>query len=223
MASPVELIPGTAIPISAPSQAPQPENRGTVLLTPERMPHRLAEGDGKPDEVTVAQLALLDAALRAYDRSPKFDRAYMAQASALADVTTGNLVLPLFDVPQGAEAHLVFVTVDTPLKATVTPTAPAANAATWSYLAVLPTSSGQANAQASLAGGFRNGLVDFAPNPASTTGAALPFRWVYDDSTAPIAWGGESFWYVQIGGSQASVANATVKVNYRVNLWSHAR
>lgn len=216
-----QFIPGTAIPLDPPGAAAQTEGRGSVHITRDREPPSLLERIEDPAALTPSERSFVAAALRAYDRTPKLERSVFAKTSAQTDGTTGNVVIPLFEVPQGYEGHLTYVVADAPGTAAITPTAPSANAAIWNYLAILPGSGGRANADAATSGGTRTGLVDFQPNPALSTGAALPVRYSYNDSNAPIAWGGQTIWFVFIGGSQAGVKNITVQVSYRVNLYQH--
>lgn len=217
----VDLIPGTSLPLSDPGSAEQDEHRGTVKITRDRQPPSLLERIEDPAQLSPSERSFVAAALRAYDRSPKLERSVFAKASGQTDATTGNVVIPLFEVPQGYEGHLTYVVADAPGTAALTPTAPAANAAIWNYIAILPGSGGRSNADAATSGGTRTGLVDFAPNPALSTGAALPVKYTYNDSNAPIAWGGQTIWFVLIGGSQAGVKTITVQVSYRVNLYQH--
>lgn len=214
MPGPVELIPGTSIPIYAPESARQPEGRGDVTIIPERMPPSRVEGDPSPDEISAMQRQLVDAAIRAFDRAPKLDRTIFQSTAGQTDTTTGNLILELFECPQGKEGRVTNVTVDTPQSATITPTAPFANAASWAFLASLGATSGLGNTGAAT---FRAGLVAFAPIFAA--GPILPGQWTFNEDEAPVLWGGQMLYYVLVGGSVAALLNLQIECSYRVNLY----
>lgn len=214
MPGPVELIPGTSIPIYAPESARQPEGRGDVHITTDRIPPALVQGDPSPDEISEMQRRLVDAAIRAFDRAPKYDRTIFQQAAGQTDTTTGNLVLELYECPQGKEGRLTNVTVDTPSTAAITATAPFASASAWAFLAVLGASSGVDNT-APL--NFRAGLVAFAPTSAA--GPILPGQWTFNEDQSPILWGGQQLYYCLVGGSVAAVRNVQVEATYRIDLY----
>lgn len=218
----VELIPGTSLPIRAPGEQPQVEGRGGVQLRDARRPPSMIAEGPVADGLDTIERHLIVAALRRYQSEQLFERVIMDQVTANADGTTGNCAVECYEVPQGYQGRVTLVTADTYLKATVTPTAPAANAATWCYIAVLPASSGRGGSPPATdltAGVLRNGLVDFRPNPANSAGAALPASFGYGDDGAPVVWGGETLWFVLVGGSQASVQGAAIKVAFRINLY----
>jgi hypothetical protein len=220
----VDLIPGTALPLHTGPGGYQTEGRGDVTITPQRHPPALVEGNPVPDEISENQRRLVDAAIRAFDRSPNFERVIADQTVAQSDATTGNLAMELWVCPQGWEADVGFVLADCPNLATVTPTAPFANAASWSYLAILPASTGRGVTAAAdiTAGTLRNGLIDFAPKPPAAGGPMLPFMFgPYGNDSGPRLQGGDSLWYVQVGGSQANLVAKTIRAAYRINCWSH--
>ena len=211
----VELIPGTTLPFHAPSAASQPEGRGEVKIIDERMPHSLFEKIERADGISPAEAAIAGAALRAFDRHPRKLKVIFDATNGQTDATTGNCVIPLFEVPAGAEGHLVSVTVDTPNSATITPTAPYTNAASWGFLAKGPVGSTSQNASA-LA--LRPGLVAFAPSSTSTL-PVLPYQWTFEDTNAPVGFGGTLFYYVLVGGSIAATKNISLRTTFRVNLY----
>lgn len=212
----VDLIPGTALPIHTPAMAPQPEGRGGVQIIPERAPVSMIETIEDPDYLDAAERIHAAAALRAVDRAPKFERTVFAESSDQCDVTTGNLVLQLFEVPQGMEAHLALLLVDTPRSTTINPSAPYANAASFSFIGIDSPSTSDNDA---LAPAARPSMVAFAPTSAA--GPILPGQWTFNDSNAPVAFGGSMFYYVIVGGSIAALSLLTVRAKYRVNLYSH--
>lgn len=210
----VELIPGTSIPITTPGMAEQPEGRGGIQLRPERQPPALVDGDPTPDEVSAMQQRLMEAAIRAYDRAPKLDRTIAQSTAGQTDATTGNLVLELFECPQGKEGRVTNVTVDLPGSATITPAAPFANASSWAFLAALGPTSGLGNGNPT---GLRAGMVAFAPTSAA--GPILPGQWTFNEDESPILWGGQMLYFVLVGGSVAAITNVLVECSYRVNLY----
>lgn len=214
--APVELIPGTALPFIAPSMAPQPEGRGGVQLTDERQPPPMVEGSESGDLVPDSYRQIVDAALRAFDRSPKFERTVFDGTAGQTDATTGNLVLELFQIPMGTEGRIVNVTIDLPSSATITPAAPYANAASWCFLASLGSSTGLGNANPAL---LRSGMVAFAPTSAA--GPILPGQWTFNEDECPVIWGGMMLFFVLVGGSVAAITNQQLEASYRVNLYSH--
>lgn len=201
--------------VAHPGQSAQPEGRGEIKLTPEHLAPSLVDHLENVDGLSVAERAVLLAAIRAYDHRPRQERTIFAQASGETDGTTGNLVLPLLTVPAGMEGHVTFVNVDAPGTA-ILPGAPFANAASWAYLAAL--SPGLALNSQALAS--RPGELVFAPSPASATAALVPYTWTFNDSNAPVIFGGEALVYVLVGGTQAGIAGKQIQVSYRVNLFS---
>lgn len=214
MPGPVELIPGTALPLHSGPGGYQPEGRGDVHLPVARIPPALVQGDPSPDEVTEAHRRLVDAAIRSFDRAPKLDRTVFQQAAGQTDSTTGNLVLEMYECPQGKEGRLTNVTVDTPSTAAITATAPFASASAWAFLAVLGASSGVDNTNPL---GFRAGLVAFAPTSAA--GPILPGQWTFNEDQSPIIWGGQQLYYCLVGGSVAAIKNVQIEATYRIDLY----
>jgi hypothetical protein len=210
----VELIPGTSIPIYAPRDGTQLEGRGSVHIINEREPPAMVQGDPTPDEISQMQRQLVDAAIRAFDRAPKLDRTISSATAGQTDATTGNLVLELFECPQGKEGRVTNVTVDTPQSATITPAAPFANALSWAMLAVMGPTSGIGN---TLAQQFRAGMVAFAPTSAA--GPILPGQWTFNEDESPVLWGGQMLYYVLVGGSVNAILNVQIEASYRVNLY----
>lgn len=212
----VQLIPGTALPIVTPGMAPQPEGRGDVVIATERQPPSLIDPNA-PDPTLLAEgyRQMVDAAIRAYDRAPKRDREYFQGTAGQTDGTTGNLLLELFECPQGKQGRIVLVTVDAPNSATITPSAPLASASIWTFLAVLGTSSGIANTGPAAS---RAGMVAFAPTSAA--GPVIPGQWTFNEDEAPIIWGGQMLYFIMVGGSVAAATNLLVECSYRINLYS---
>lgn len=209
------LVPDTALPDPAPREALQPEGRGTVELEHRFVPPSLFEKIQSADGVSSTELAVVGAALRAFDRAPQPMRTLYIPSADNADGTTGNLVLQLFEVPAGTEAHLTQLTVDTPQSATINPTAPFASASAWSFIALAPPSSTD-NDSSALA--LRQGMVGFAPTTAG--GPILPGQWTFNDTDAPVGRGGMMFYYVLVGGSVAGLLNLTIKTTARINLYA---
>lgn len=222
MVDQVELIPGTALPIVAPGGTVQTEGRGEIELHPDRGPVSLLEKVA--DRFSPAELAYTQAALRAFDQQAKLERVVFDQATNTTENSAnGNIAIQCYECPAGMEGRISFVTADTPGQSTITPTAPLANAATWCFIAILPASQGRGlPSNADLTNGaLRMGLVDFWPDPPSSTGACLPAKFgTYGDDGGPVLYGGDSLWFCLIGGNQANIKGQTVKVNFRVNLWS---
>lgn len=211
----VDLIPGTSIPIHTGPGGYQPEHRGAVQIIPEREPQSMIEPDPvDPDAELQRQMVL--AAIRAYDRAPKLDREYFQSNAGQTDSTTGNLVLELFECPQGKQGRVTNVTVDAPNSLTITPAAPFANASSWAFLATLGPTSGLGNANPTA---LRAGLVAFAPSSAA--GPIIPGQWTFNEDEAPILWGGQMLYFVLVGGSVAGLTNVLVECSYRINLYGH--
>ena len=210
MSTETELIPGTALPYGGQASG---EGRGSIERYTRSQP--LLERLADRDDIAPHELAIVAAALRAYEHAPKFEKTVFEQHSGQADATTGNLVLELHAVPQGMEGHIAQVTYDTPQVATINPSAPFANAASWSFLAVASRGYGQQNANADA---LRAAMVAFAPSSAA--GPIVPGQWTFNDSNAPVAFGGESVYLVVHGGSQAALAGAAYIASIRLNLFS---
>lgn len=215
-----ELIPGTTLPIYAPETAAQNEGRGNLELNPNRQPPSLLEKIQDPDFLSAAERVYMEAAIRAFDKRKILEREYYFSVGQETDGTTGNCVVPLFECPAGKRADVANLTVDAPQSATITPAAPFTSGSAWAYIAIAPPSSGQGNANVAQ---LRPGLAAFAPNAtAATTSPLLPFQWTFNDSNAPIAWGGEQVYYVLVGGSVAAVKALQIQVTVRINLYSHS-
>jgi hypothetical protein len=212
----VELIPGTALPVYAPQASEQPEGRGAVQIREGRGPTSLFERLSARDDVSPAELAMIDAAIRGFDRRPKTLDNIFATTARVTDTTTGNVVIPLFTVPGGTEGHVTFVVADVPGSATITPSAPLANASIWTFLAAAGASTG---ASASTADTLRAGMVAFAPTAAA--GPVLPGAWTFNDTNAPVLQSGDELFYVMHGGSIAAALGITVQVTYRINLYTN--
>jgi len=211
------LIPYTALPEAGPGQADQPEGRGTVTADRNIVAPSLFEKLATVDGISAAELAVATRALDAYDRAPARVRTFFPVATDITDGTTGNVVLPLFDVPAGMEGRISSLTVDTPASTTITPAAPFANASSWAFIAKAPPTSTDSDT-AALVLSLRQGLVAFAPTSAS--GPIIPGQWTFTDDQAPVARGGESFYYVLVGGSVAAILALTVRAVARVNLYA---
>lgn len=217
----VEFIPGTALPIGETGAASSGEGRGLPRFR-EGRGKSLLEAIGDRDDIPVHELAVLDAALRAYDRMPPAEKPIFQSNSGESDATTGNLVLPLFTVPAGMYGQVTQVVADVPGSASINPSAPLANAAIWAFIASLsPLGMGGGPGAALLnanADNYRFGLLDFLP--VSAGGPTIPGRWTYGDDNGPIVWGGEQLVYVLHGGSIAAAKSLQVQVTFRINLMS---
>jgi hypothetical protein len=212
----VELIPGTALPLhGGPQAAQQIEGRGDIQLTPQRQPPSLLEKISDPDFLSAAERVYMEAAIRAFDKRKILEKEEYFSVGDQTDATTGNCVVSLFEVPAGKRGDVVQVLVDAPGSAAITPAAPFANAASWAFICIAPASSGLADSAA-----LRQGLAAFAPTSAG--GPILPGQWTFNDSNAPVAWGGEQVYFVLVGGSVAAVVNLQIQVTVRINLYSHA-
>ena len=208
-----QFIEGTAIPFNAPGTSPQSEGRGTVGIGP---PRSLLDKLAERDDVAPSELVYLDAALRAFANQPKKRRVYWQTAAAQTDPTSGNCIIPLYQVPAGMVAGIANVIVDTPSTAGINPAAPFANAASWAFLARASETSTLAASNVTTTGGLRNGMIAFAPTAAA--GPILPFQWEFGEHDAPIAFGGDTIYYVLVGGTQASLLNIRIQAGIRVNL-----
>lgn len=217
MPGPVELIPGTALPMYAPESARQPEGRGGIQLTDERQPPSMLRDIPDPDGVTEAHKRLVEAAIRSFDRGPARHRTMYPVSADQTDGTTGNLVLQLFEVPAGMEGRITNLVVDAPQSATINPSAPYGNAASWSFIAVGPPTSTDSDA---IVDTLRNGMVTFAP--VSAAGPIIPGQWTFNDPSAPIAYGGEMFYFCLHGGSIAAILNLMIRTRARINLYQHS-
>lgn len=213
--TPAANIDGLPFGSANPDQALQPEGRGTVELTREFVPHSLFERLMSVDGIDDTERAVVAAALRAYDNAPARVRTFFPVTTDQTDATTGNVVLQLFEVPAGMEGRLCSLTIDTPQSATITPAAPFSSASAWAFIAKAPPSTTDNDASAL---SLRQGLVAFAP--VSAAGPILPGQWTFTDDQAPVARGGEMFYYVLIGGSVAAVTSLSVRATARVNLYA---
>jgi hypothetical protein len=216
--SSVELIPGTTLPFHTGPGGFQPEGRGEIIPNPEHRSPSLLEKIGSRDDLSATELAFAAAALRAYDHRSSKVRDVYASAGGVTDATTGNIVVPLFEVPAGMFGHVAQVTVDAVSSATITPAAPYANASSWAYIAIAPASSMPANPAATA---LRAGMAAFAPSSAA--GPIIPGQWTFNDTNAPVAWGGEQVYFVLVGGSVAAVKSLNLQVTYRINLYSREK
>jgi len=214
----VDLIPGTTLPYHGGPGGLQPEGRGEIVPNPDRQPRSLIEKLENRDDVSPVELAFAAAAIRAYDHKARKERDIYASTGGVTDATTGNIVLPLFEVPAGMFGHVAQVTVDAPGSATITPSAPYANASSWAYIAIASASSVPSNPATT---GLRNGLAAFAPSSAA--GPIIPGQWTFNDTNAPVAWGGEQVFFVLVGGSVAAVKGLNLQVTYRINLYTREK
>ncbi len=208
------LQPTTSLPVTGPGEALQPEGRGTVELEKRFVPPATSE-PVTPTADEQAEQQVASTIIRAFDNRPLRPRTFQSVSTDVTDGTTGNVVLQLFEVPGSMEGRLTQVLVDVPEITTITPSAPYANAASWAFLAIAPPSSTDNDA---LALTLRRGMVAFAPTSAA--GPILPGQWTFTDDQAPVARGGEMFYFVLVGGSIAAIVAATVRARYRVNLYS---
>lgn len=209
-----ELIPGTALPIQGTFGSPQPEGRGNVELNPMRQPPSMIDPNADRPSLSAAEMAFVRAAIASYDRRPRKLKTVYDSTAGRADASTGNLILPLYVVPAGCEGHVTQVTIDAPTSATITPSAPFSNASSWAWVALGGASSGPTAANVDT---FRNGLVAFAP--VSAAGPFIPGQWTFNDTSAPIGYGGDQVYFCLHGGSIAALQSLTVQVTYRVDLY----
>lgn len=211
-----ELIPGTALPLHVGPGGRQPEGRGVTEINPDRQPPGMIDPNAPGPSLSHAELAFVRAAIGAYDRRPRKLKTIYDSSAAQTDGTTGNLVLPLYTSPQGCEAHVTNVYVDAPLSATVNPSAPAANAAIWAFLAIVQGSgtTGTTNANADT---LRRAAVASVPNSAA--GPTIPCSFTFTDAPAPTMFGGDSLYFVLHGGSQAAVTSLMVQATYKIELF----
>ena len=72
--SPAVLIDTTTQPAPNANQSLQPEGRGTVTLEDRFVPPSLFERLGAVDGISPTEHAIVGAALRAYDRTPRTER-----------------------------------------------------------------------------------------------------------------------------------------------------
>lgn len=211
------LVPLTALPETTPGQAMQPEGRGEIVpnqqFAPGTLFQKIVDGDG----IDETERAIVGAALHAYDNAPLRARTFQTVAADQTDGTTGNAVLQLFECPAGMEARLTSVTIDAAQSATITPAAPFASASAWSFIAKAPPSNTD-NDTAAQVTALRQGLVTFAPTSAA--GPILPGQWTFTDDQAPVARGGEMFFFVLVGGSVAAITNLALRAVSRVNLYA---
>ncbi len=215
--SSVHLIPGTSLPFIPPGAADQVEGRGDVIINPDRQGPQTSERVANEDLISAQAYAVVEAALRAFDRKERRETHYYVESADQTDATTGSAVMQLFEVPQGMEGHVSNVIVDVPQSATLTPSAPYANAASFMFLAISgPTNTDNDNA--ALVTGLRAGMVAFAP--ISAGGPMLPGQWTFNDSNAPIIFGGQTLYFVLNGGSQAAILNLYLRARTRINLLS---
>jgi hypothetical protein len=219
---PVELIPGTTLPVMAPADAGQTEGRGAIAFNPERLPVSLLEGIDDPAGLDSAERLIAAAALRAFDQRHYRQEPLYQTAAGTTDGTTGNLYLELWEAPQGMWGEVGNVTVDIPsggAAGTITGSAPFANAASWAFLAVGSPTSGIGNTiSAADLQTYRRGLV--ASSPASAGGPILPGQWTFSDKDAPVIWGGQQLFYVLLGGSQAGLLAQDIVCRYKIERYS---
>lgn len=208
------LIPGTTIPYDEDYSA-SGEGRGTLTQTPGRGPKSLFEKIGERDQLAPHELAIAAAALRIYDQSSKKERVVYAQVAGRTDASTGNIVLPMFTVPASWECAITSVFVDAPLSTSITPSAPVASASCWAFVAAIPPTTGLT---AAAVDGLRGSAVTFAPTSAG--GPIIPGQWTFNDSNAPIAYGGTQVTYLLHGGNLAALQAITVQVSFRLNLYA---
>jgi hypothetical protein len=220
MSSPLgRLIPGTALVVEEPQGAAQPEQRGTF--------DNLTQGHVGPPlfaglHDTLAELpadererARAELALRALIGRGLHESSQFFTVGGQTDATTGNFVIPLYDCPQYWESHVTNVLVDTPNSATITPAAPFANAASWAFLASIVGGGPRAAATAAQ---LRAGMIAFAPNAAG--GPIVPGQWTFNDSNAPVLQGGDTLYFVLVGGSIAAILAQQIQVTVRLDRYS---
>lgn len=143
--------------------------------------------------------------------------------SGTCDGTTGNLVLELYTLREGWEGRLASVIVDAPGSASITPSAPYSNAASWLFLAYIPK--GQkadiANANATTpATRLRQGMAAFAPT--SSAGPIIPGQWTFNQDQILAMRNEMALVFVLVGGSIAALQNLNVQVSWRVNIGRRA-
>lgn len=213
-----ELVPATSLPLHVGAGGYQEEGRGSVELNPDRAPAPLFDRLRQVDDITQAEYAHLAAAVTAYAGRRKPLDEIFASVSANTDAVTGNLVLELFRVPAGTVGLVTNVTVDLPAggaTGAITPTAPFANAASWSFLALGNIQS--SGMQTSNPTALRPALVAFAPVTAA--GPILPGQWTFSDKNGPVGQANETLYYCLVGGSQAALVATPLQATFRVQLY----
>lgn len=214
-AEPYQLLEGTALPEHEPGAGAGNEHRGEVALAAAHLAPSVLEKVEAQDGLTEHERAVVRAALQSYDGRRRRPFTKYDQAGGQTDATTGNVVIPLYTAPAGSECHITNVFVDAPKSATISGAAPLANAAIFATLAI--GSAGGLDARAADADALRPGGV--ASLPTSAAGPVVPGQWTWNDSNAPVAWGGETVYYLLHGGSQAAALNLQLQVSFRINVY----
>lgn len=209
-----ELIPGTALPIGDTNI--QYEGSRTVAITPERAPVRMVESGADPLGIGDANIAFIQAALRALDAEPRYVRTIWSESVDQTDATTGNVVVPMFECPQGYEATLSYAIFHSPIGA-VTPVAPLANAAIFAFLAKGSPVNTASNVTA-FVNQLKSGMIAMSPQTPAAAGASFPAEWTFGDKAGPVLFGGQQLFAVLVGGSQATALNLHVHAAARLTL-----
>ncbi|MGH6994193.1 MAG: hypothetical protein ACRD2H_13865 [Terriglobales bacterium] len=215
----------------APSTEPRIAERrhGVLPLTTLQILEKLGQGETLPQH----ELAYLTGLLIEREVTKRQATPYATDevhengppVTVVSDATTGNALALVFSTPKGYEAHVNDVCVTAPGSAIIPP-AGLANAAIYTYLAVLPKGHLPLIVAANAAApAITQGIVAFAPNPpsvAATPGAALPAQWTFTDATAPIMRDEQMLVFGMIGGSVAAAKTLQLSIAWRVNRFRRA-
>lgn len=183
---------------------------------------------GRGETLGQHELAYLTAVLLEREVTRKQERPYYSeefheyiQASGTTDATTGNLMIDIFEVPKGWEAHVTDVVVDVPGSASITPSAPFANAASYAYLTLIPKGmKGTATAANAASAQIRDGMIAFAPSSAG--GPILPGQWTFNEANAMTVSDQFIVYLALVGGSVAAILSQSVQVTARIDRFKRA-
>lgn len=224
--SSIEFPPGLRERPTDRTEIPREPDRPAVLH-----PLAILNKLNKGETLEPHELALLTATFLEQQSQRRQERPYYTEfaveesaVSGVTDGTTGNLVLPLYELREGWEGRIVSATIDVPGSSSITPAAPFANAASWIFLAYIPKGqkgdaqpAGASNANATApATRLRQGMVAFAP--VSAAGPILPGQWTFNEDQIPVMRNEAILVFVLVGGSIAALQAITIQVAYRVNL-----
>lgn len=181
---------------------------------------KLSRGEPLPQhELAYLTALLIERDTSARRESPLYTEVRhppIAPVTLILDGATGNGMALLYSPPKGWEGVPTSVTVDAPGSATITPSAPYANAASWMYLAKM--AKGQqndiANANAANAR-IRDGACAFAPDSAA--GPIIPGQWTYNQHNLPPVMEGEVLVFAIVGGSIAALQGLQLQITVRID------
>lgn len=218
MANEYELLPGTSLPLAGASErigtgAVNKPDTGEIQIIRDRAPVSLFEKLSQRDDLTPGELLFVDQAIRAMDVKRRSIKTIFQVQAGVTDGTTGNLVQLLFNCPFGCEGKVTNVTIDAPNSATINPSAPFSNAASFAYLAITSQAGVDSNANADR---YRGGLVAFAPTSAA--GPFIPGQWTFNHNASPAMQGGDQLHLIIHGGSIAALLALTIQATFRIEL-----